>query len=439
MKSNNEALNGELTDRVSVTDYLPQGEIWTDAFQKSLNEHQIVFIPKKESPYIIDKAIIVPSNRHIIAEDGAVIRLADGVKTIMLRNENTQDGTHHKINSDKRDRNITIEGGVWEEWCTYRLGYGNSGMYDENRSFFGVSTCMLFNNIDNLTLKNMHFRHCGGFAAQIGDAKNVVNENILFEKCFADGIHVNGNVENVYINDVRGQVGDDLVALNVYDWLNSSIDFGPGKNILCRNLELFKDSHYKAIRIQPGMYYYDDGTEVECSLENVVFQNVKGIKTFKLYTQTPPYKVGQSPEKTGVAGGDNIIFENVEAILDGPIDKLGGYMTNDPITGTFAVFEMGMNLKNMYLKDISLTIDKEKHPYAYLLSVGPKSVREGDMEYFDPYLSSTVNNVYLENIKINGKEEKELSPYIREIEFNQLYKDMESTAFGKIENVITKK
>ena len=432
MKLKNEDAYLKLKDNCRITDYLPIGDAWTNALQNALNDHKTVIIPASDTPYIIDSTVIIPSNRRIIAEDGAVIRLKQSVKTLMLRNSNTADGTHMPINTE-RNENISIEGGIWEDWCPHRMGYGRSGMYDEERSLYGVSTLMFLENIDGLTLKNMTFRHCGGFAVQIGDASSVVAEGIRFESCYADGLHINGNVEDIYISDIRGEVGDDLVAFNMFDWQDSSVNFGPCKNAICQDLELSDSSHYKALRIEPGVYEFKDGSTVDCSLENAIFRRIKGIKTFKLYCQTPPYSPEIGPEKADVGSGNNIFFEDITVDLDSPIDKLQEYMSSHPVKGSFAAFELGLNVKNIYFKNIDLTLYRDKYPMSYLLCIGPKSVRFDDgREVFDPYFSSVAENVFLEGITVNGKCPDSLNEYIKEIEFDSLYDDIPSTASGKI-------
>lgn len=112
----------------------------------------------------------------------------------------------------------------------------------------------------------------------------------------------NRNLSEVHVRDVRGGVGDDLVALNAYDWLNSSINFGPQRNILCEDLELVGGG-YPAIRIQPAKYRYADGAVVDCAVSNVIFRRVKGITTFKMYLQTPRYRIGTEPEWAAVGTG----------------------------------------------------------------------------------------------------------------------------------------
>ncbi len=438
MKLKNEDAFARLDDICYLTDYTPENDIWTGAFQDAINEHSTVIIPPSDKPYIIDKAVIIPSNRRIIAKDGAVIRLKEGVTTLMLRNASTADGTHMPI-STPRDKCISIEGGVWEDWCPHRMGYGRSGMYDEKRSLYGVSTLMFLENVDCLTIKNMTFKHCGGFAVQIGDASDVVAEGIRFEGCYADGLHINGNVENVYVSDVRGEVGDDLVAFNMFDWQDSSVNFGPCKNVLCQDLELAESSHYKALRIEPGVYEFKDGSCVDCSLENAIFRRIKGIKTFKLYCQTPPYSPDKGPEKADVGSGDNIFFEDISIDLDSPIDKLDEYMTSHPVKGTFAAFELGLNVKNIYFKNIDLTLHRDIFPMSYLICIGPKSVRFPDgREVFDPYFSSTAESIYLENIRINGEKPHNVYDFIKEIEFNSLYDDIPSTAYGRIKSICVK-
>ena len=435
-RERNEFSSSRLLDTCYLTDYAPSGSIWTEALQKAISEHEVVYIPKKDTPYLIDNSIIVPSNRKIIAEKDAVIKLLIECRVLLMRNEDTCDGTYAPI-TKKRSENITIDGGIWEESCPHRMGYGLSGKYDEDRTFFGVSTCMLFENINNLTLRNMTFRNCGAFALQIGECTDAIIENIIFESCYADGVHVNGNVENIHVKNIKGEVGDDLVAFNMFDWQNSSINFGPAKNVICEDLVLSESSHYKALRIEPGVYTFKDGKKVDCSLENAIFRRINGIKTFKLYCQTPPHSPSLPPEPADVGSGDNIFFEDIKIDLTEPIDKLDGYVTNDEIKGSFAGFELGLNAKSIYLKNIDITLYREKFPFSYLLCIGPKSARgENGIEFFDPYFSSSVDNLYLESIKVNGEKPRDISPYIREITFDSLYEELESTASGKIWNII---
>ncbi len=448
MRQDNAAAQARLTKRASLADYRAlvrpsqqDGQkisVWSEALQAALDENEIVFIPRAEEPYYIDRSILIPSDRRIEAEDGAVIRLKKGIRTLMLRNRHVADGTHAPISAPVRDHNICITGGRWEESMDVRAGYGKTGMIDEERSFYGVSTAMLFNNLSGLTLQNMTFAHMAGFAVQCGDLQNAVMGNIAFDQCYADGLHLNGNIDRAWICDIHGQCGDDLVALNAYDWQNSSVNFGPMRCILCENLELSASSPYKAMRIQPGIYYYDDGSWVDCALDGIIVKNVRGIRTFKLYYQTPRYKLRtQKPERGAPGSGDWLFFEDISVDLAGPIDGFREYRESDPVRGAFAAFEIGANIKHLFFENIDLTLHREKYPLSYLLCAGPKScvVDEGTCEIFDPYVSCKLEELHLGRIRINGNTPDRIEPYLKAVAFDDVNRDGFSSGRGMIERV----
>ena len=102
VKERNERLCASLHDEIRLDEY----DNFSNALQSALDGHERIIIPASNSPHIIERPIIIPSNRHIICEDGAVIRLLDGVKALALRNSNTADGTHAPITAP-RNKNIT--------------------------------------------------------------------------------------------------------------------------------------------------------------------------------------------------------------------------------------------------------------------------------------------------------------------------------------------
>ena len=432
----NRRLQALLTDAVSLDEYRalavsPDGEAdWTQALCAALREHEIVRIPA--GVYPLSGGVIMPSNRRIEADPQAILRLKPSARLLLMRNERTQDGTHHPVQSGARDGNIAILGGRWEESNEKRMGYGTTGLYDEARSLYGVSTCLFFNCVDHLTLSGLTFRHTAGFAVQLGDATDVLIEDIAFEECFADGLHVNGNTSRLLVRRVRGQVGDDLVALNMYDWQNSSVDFGPMDTVLCEDLELSEDSRYKALRIEPGVYFYADGASVDCSLTHAIIRRVKGVDTFKMYYQTPRYRVGiESPERGGVGSGDWIFFEDIDVSLRGPIDRFPEYLRGDPVRGAYGAFELGANLGHVCFEDVRMT-RPEGAPMAFFAVVGPKSVRMGEMEIFDPYVSCRVGVLTFKDVRINGEIPRDLRAEVYCPVFDDVNGDGCSTARGEV-------
>ncbi len=433
-----------LSDKCTLTDYSgdvyedrSSNKVWTKALQKALDEHEVVIIPPSDDVYFIDDSVIIPSNRRIVAY-GAVVRLVPECLVLMFRNKNTLDGTKKPINPAVTDHNIAIEGGSFEESNTKRGGYGKNAMYDKERSFFGVSTLFLFNNIEGLILKNVNFAHTAGFSVQTGDITNAFFENITFTECYADGLHLNGNSKNILARNIKGQVGDDLVALNMYDWQNSSVNFGPTENVLCEDLELSETSRYKALRIEPGTYFYEDGSSVDCSLRNCIIRNVKGIMTFKMYYQTPPYRIDSEPEKGKLGSADNIFFEDIAIDLEGPIDSMTEYLDSDPIRGNFGAFELGSVMGYVSFKNIDITLHKDKYPLSYLVTCGPKSCRweNNTIEVFDPYFDSSIECLEFSNIRVNGKRADNIENLIKTVSFENVNNDGRSTASGKIDKII---
>lgn len=431
-----EAVFVSLTDYAHWTKTAPDGAIiWTEAIQQALLENRCVHIPAADTPYWIDGTVIIPSHRTIRADGDAVIRQRPGVKVLMFRNEHTVDGTHYPPDTSLADCDICITGGRWEESYTGRAGYGKSGMYDENRSYFGVSTAFLFNNLQNLCLRNMTFAHTAGFAIQLGQLKNALIENMAFEDCYADGVHVGGNLSNLVIRNIHGQVGDDLVALNSYDWLNSSVTFGPMDTVLCENLRPAVEGACKTMRIETGVYTFDDGSQVDCSNSNLIVRDVRDIDAFKLYFQTPGYTIGTEPERGDVGSGSNLFFEDMEIDLRQPGDMMDTYLNSDPIRGNFGAFEMNANLTNVHFRNIRLTLHKDRFPLSWFVTVGPKSYVRGDYEVFDPEFSSTVDGVYFRDITVNGENVQDLTPYIKEVRFRDINQDGRSSGAGTIKNI----
>lgn len=439
-------LQKALADRCCILDYSNRvttaggRRIWTDALQRALDEHEVVVIPPAEEPYLIDRPVLIGSHRRIEAY-GATVRLADGVTTLMLRTAAARDGTLAPVGMENRNDNIAIVGGTWEDNGTDRRGYGRSGMFNlEERKVgnaFGVSTLFYLGCANHVTVRDVVFRRCGAFAVQSGDGDAHVYENILFDRCYADGLHLNGNLTRVKARNVRGNVGDDLVALNAYDWLNSSVNFGPQRFVLCEDLELRPRQdgrkHYPAIRIQPACYRYADGSVVDCAVSDVIFRRVKGIETFKSYLQTPRYEIGTSPEWSRVGSGGNLFFEDIAIDLTQPIDCIDQYKSSDPVRGHFGAFEFGANLSSVTLRNIDITFHADRWPRTHLATVGPKSafrVVDGKgVEIFDPYVTSRIGKLTVENLTVRGAAPEEL---VHVTEFADVNRDGHSSGKGEI-------
>lgn len=424
---------------LAVTPY-KNGKIWSEAFSFALKNYEDIIIPAGK--YYVDKSLVVPQNRGIIADENAEIILIKGVKSLLLRNENVIDGSDKPIPKTAiKDENISITGGIWGEENDERLGYGKSGCFDENNSMAGVSTCFLLSNVKNLTLKNLTFRHTAGFAVQMGNISNFAVENICFDVCYADGLHINGGTENGTVKNLYGHTEDDLIALNAYDWDNSSINFGKIENLVVDGVKCDVGGNvHKSIRIQPGIYPYKSGEKEDCFVKNLTIKNVSGVACFKMYLQTPAYTT--FPEKNvGVGRMENILFENISADTSEPVDKQPNYLSGNTVTGNFATFEIGSDVKNLTFNNVKTVLNKAKYPNSYFIAVGPKTqyIAEKKLELFDPYVCCTIQKINFENVYVNNEKKDDLTGFIKEISYDNLYPSALPFGKGKIISVSKEK
>lgn len=416
------------------------GKIWSEAFSFALKNYEDIIIPAGK--YYVDKSLVVPQNRGIIADENAEIILIKGVKSLLLRNENVIDGSDKPIpKTAVKDENISITGGIWGEENDERLGYGESGCFDEKNSMAGVSTCFLLSNVKSLTLKNLTFRHTAGFAIQMGNISNFAVENICFDVCYADGLHINGGTENGTVKNLYGHTEDDLIALNAYDWDNSSINFGKIENLVVDGVKCDVGGNvHKSIRIQPGIYPYKSGEKEDCFVKNLTIKNVSGVACFKMYLQTPAYTT--FPEKSvGVGRIENILFENISADTSEPVDKQPNYLSGNTVTGNFATFEIGSDVKNLTFNNVKTVLNKAKYPNSYFIAVGPKTqyIAEKKLELFDPYVCCTIQRINFENVYINNEKKDDLTGFIKEISYDNLYPSALPFGKGKIISVSKEK
>ena len=389
--------------------------VWTKAFQTAIDENDFVYIPKGK--YYLDDSIIISSNKRIKASKQAEIVLLSSCKKVMLRNKSVLNGSYCAVDlTEAHEENISIEGGIWSESQTTRLGYGKTGAFDEEDSFHGVTCTMLFSGVKNLRLKNMTFTHSAGFSVQIGRCENIAIQNIRFKNCYADGVHVNGFVKNGLIKNIAGEVGDDLVALNAYDWDNSTINNGPMENLRIENIRAAATGEYKSFRIQAGVVPTESG-DIDCYIRDLYIKKVKGVSVFKMYLQTPSYK--EEPDGTKVGRLENITIDGVELDLPAPVDQMKNYTECDPLTGNFGAFELGSNISKLTIYNVKAKINKERYPTLHLITAGPKSsyLPEWGIELFDPYVVSETEEITYKNIRVNGKKITDLRTEIKEVSF----------------------
>ena len=218
--------------------------------------------------YLISETLFVGDNTHIILGSNVTIRLADGANCIMLANR--------ELGSDKKNYNITIEGGIWDGNNVSQI----RGKTSSHKRYNG-GQIMRFEGIEDLFIRNITFKDPETYAIQILYADRFTVENITFDynmlRVNMDGVHIQGPARNGYINNIKGATNDDLVALNCDDGYD---DFDKGYNEGCvtqgdiENItveNLYADNGYTAVRL------------LSCGsvLKNVNIRNIYG--TYRFY------------------------------------------------------------------------------------------------------------------------------------------------------------
>jgi len=159
-----------------------------------------------------------------------------------------------------------------------------------------------------------------------------------------------------------------------------------------------------------------------------------------MYLQTPAYT--DKPEKNvGVGRLENITFENVTADTTSPVDRQPNYLGGNSITGNFATFEVGSNVRGLAFRNVRVSLDRQKYPHSYFMNVGPKSqyIAEKKLELFDPYVTCEVTGVTYDGVFINGERIDDLAPFVKEIVFDELYPTDLPFGRGKITSITKEK
>ena len=391
-----------LEQTISVT-----AEIWTAAIQTALKNNKTVTIPYRQEPYYIDGPLILRSGNHLLVDPGAEIRLKPSTNTCMLRNEKIVNGQYGHVNlGTKPDTNIVIEGGIWTTLAVSKSqSNGNiRGRANSLDSFFGAHGVILLHNVKQVQVKNLVIKQCRPFGIQMGNCSEFLIENIFFDNTWRDGVHIEGPAEHGIIRNIDGVTGDDIVALNAWDWKHSSITFGPIENILVQNIVGRAENLWAEMRLLAGTKKFVSGNKIDCNITNCVIKDIHNIPTFKIYDQ-PNGELGRDIDFADPIGQlYNICFEGIH--VNEPVKKW--YHPSD------AVFQIAANIHGMTMKNIILNFDLDSAIASgfKLVRIGPMSwtykPKENDpntwVELYSPDKDCRVKNLNISGVQtcVNG-------------------------------------
>ena len=367
------------------------------------------------------------SHTHLKVDEHQILMQGKDSIACLLRNENVQDGQFKPANPDTRDKDISVEGGIWNIRSKHRCKIDNTGI-----GFAGCLGSIVLSSVENFSLRNMQVfdsyvagpkgSDVSSYGIQLSNCKDFVVENIDLYDNGRDGVHIDGPAEFGLVRHIRGEkMGDDLVALLGWDWYNSGLTNGPISHIWIDDIKGGQDE----FRLLPGQKIYPDGTRVDCDVRNCILENISNLYTMKIYEQhnieNPFLDFDDSSGTVGIV--DNIYFKNISFL-----PSLEGF-SGAPVNG---FFDVCCDLSNCHFENISVSDSYQKcsEKQISLIKVGPLTYSFANFgEVFNPDAVGTVDNVFLKNIIFNGEKIEDKSKLISTV--NKRQDDYQFVSIGK--------
>ncbi len=449
MKMTREELKSKILSEIKLPEcsgdwYVMEKPVTAQTINAMLNAHSCVEIPYIGEDIYLDEPIIMGSNNHLRVAENQSIKQSPDSYMCLLRNENLQNGAYGVTDKTKRDRNISIEGGIWNIKRNCRC------FTDKEKSVQGSLGAIILAGVEQVSLKNMRVfdmeeigtdMEAASYGIQISDCYSFTVENIDLNNNHRDGVHINGPASHGHVKHLRSnKMGDDMVALNAWDWDTSAVTFGTIENIVIEDVE----SEGNELRILPGQKVYEN-EKVDCDIKNCILENISGLYTVKMYAQQNIDNLYSDKNDISGAVGriENVYFKDIVFKEVKPVSIHG-----IPVKG---FFEVCADCKNIRLDSVGIdnAFEESMKNDMYLMSVGPLSAtwkcgseNPSDWgEVFDPDAICSADEIYLKDIKFKGEKIAEASKLVREIhmKINPDYPDTlpkGGTGYGNVGKVI---
>lgn len=422
------AVPGEKAGRkyVDVTEYMAlvydavhNGEairIYSKAIQAALDNNASVYIPYFDHPLYLNESIVLNSGNSLkVHPETRLVLIGD---ICMIHNRNVMDGHFIELRPGAHsDRDISISGGIWELPETVRLNY------DPYRDYPGCDAGFVLHNVINVRMEDMMIRNTNRMGAQIGNCEGFLVQNIRFENAGRDGIHIEGPAAFGLIRNIEGRVGDDVIALNAWDWDNASLTFGAIHDVVVEDIECEPGYLWSEMRLHPGNKRLVNGQIIDCPLYNICFRNIKGVHTIKLYNQPNLMPGCQQDRSVGLGCMYNIFFEDI---------TFDYFNARDYYTKKDACFEIISDIYNISFRNINFNYPLRDRNYSNYsaVAVGPVSATwknsDNPDDWYDFYETDQVcevDRIVMENFSVNGKPctDPEKLLLVRHLEINPDY------------------
>ena len=239
---------------------------------------------------------------------------------------------------------------------------------------------------------------------QLSNLQRFRVSDLSFIRYGRDGVHLNGPASYGEICNLYGEdMGDDVVAVNAWDWDTSAISFGTIEKLYVHD----NKTPNNELRLLPGRKLYED-CFVDCDIRQCIFERLSGVYTFKLYCQPNIFNVmveGHHDVSGTVGNIYDIWFKDIEV----DENKNSGF-NGLPVNG---IFDVCADCRNLHFENIHVCAsyaDVERRRMKFM-SVGPLSAvwtngsenPEDWGEVFDPDAVCAVKDVYFKNIRFEDR------------------------------------
>ena len=234
------------------------------------------------------------SGHRLILNTTAEMRLKPGSNCCMVHNEHLVSGQNSPVSvGPGSDTDILITGGIWTTLATtFAQSNGNVHARAPGVPDFNSHGVIVLSNVRRAVVRDVTIRQCKPHAIQLSNCEEWCVADIRFEDQRRDGVHINGPASNGVIHNircVRGAMGDDMVALNAWDWKNTSMSFGPIHHVLIDGVQgdsgdAPQTDQRAEIRFLAGTKHYPDGTTLDCDIDRGR-SHYNGASDVKMYDQ----------------------------------------------------------------------------------------------------------------------------------------------------------
>lgn len=324
--------------------------------------------------WVIDKSILLPSNVTIILDD-CHLTLKEGVYENIFRNKNMYSDISKK--SEGKQFGIRIIG---KGNAVLDGGKGNdlteATSKKDGRPSIYYNNFILLHNVDNYVLENFSCVNLRWWAINQICCTNGRLENLHFFNGELirnqDGIDLRIGCSHIYINNITGRLGDDVIALSAFAKLS--------KSLLVDGME--PDIHDITIR----------NVTADTNYSLVALRNTDGAKMYRISIENIRDAGGVYGPRSVVRIGENLYYKERTSII--------GETYDINVKGVYSLCRgtifIGGALKDSHISDI----------YAGGTSMSAISTfaihRWLEQKQLYAWGGATLENVVFDNIHYNG-------------------------------------